>query len=217
MSLTKSKINLLIDAIMFFCMITITGIGFLIRYILLPGYKRNEIYGQNADLSFLGLDRHQWGTIHLVIGIVFCTLLIVHLVLHRQLINAVFCRTISNKPTRRCIAVGALLLALLFIIGPFLISPNISSHQSNHFQKNEITDHQFKENTSAHPDLAEIDVRGSMTLNEVAEKYQLPISVLTTGMNIAPQDATEKIGRLRKKYGFNITELKQLVKSNKKQ
>jgi len=40
----KSKLNLIIDALLSLCLAAIAGIGFLIKYILVPGYQRREIY-----------------------------------------------------------------------------------------------------------------------------------------------------------------------------
>jgi hypothetical protein len=59
MTMTKSKWNFLIDVNMLLFMGIITGIGFLIKYTLIPGSERWDVYGRNVDLSFMGLDRHQ--------------------------------------------------------------------------------------------------------------------------------------------------------------
>jgi hypothetical protein len=67
-SKTKPKLNLVIDAIMFIDLMAVAGLGFLMKYVLLPGYKINEVYGSGVELSFLGLDRHQWGPIHLILA-----------------------------------------------------------------------------------------------------------------------------------------------------
>lgn len=54
----KSKINFIIDTIMFIVMMAIGGIGLLMKFILVPGVKRWEIYGSNVDLFLWGWDRH---------------------------------------------------------------------------------------------------------------------------------------------------------------
>lgn len=65
----KGKINFIIDVIMFILMALLAGIGLLIKYILLSGENRWIKYGRNVDLSFWGLDRHEWGTIHLWVAV----------------------------------------------------------------------------------------------------------------------------------------------------
>ena len=59
--MAKSKLNLIIDVFMLLCMAAIAGIGFLIKYVLVPGFRRWEIYDRNVDLSFWGMDRYEWG------------------------------------------------------------------------------------------------------------------------------------------------------------
>jgi len=40
---SKTALNLVIDIILLLLMMSITGIGFLIKYILVPGFRRNEM------------------------------------------------------------------------------------------------------------------------------------------------------------------------------
>jgi hypothetical protein len=41
----RAKLNLIIDALLLLCLAAIAGIGFLIKYVLVPGHLRWEIYG----------------------------------------------------------------------------------------------------------------------------------------------------------------------------
>lgn len=50
----QSKLNLIIDAVMFVALALMAGLGFLIKWVLVPGFKRNEIYGSNVELGFFG-------------------------------------------------------------------------------------------------------------------------------------------------------------------
>ncbi len=54
----KPKLNLIIDVFMFLLMMAIGGIGFLIKFILIPGSARWIRYGENVELYFWGMDRH---------------------------------------------------------------------------------------------------------------------------------------------------------------
>lgn len=58
---TRQKLNISIDIVMFVVMVALAVIGFLIRYLLIPGTEKWERYGQNIDMTFFGLDRHEWG------------------------------------------------------------------------------------------------------------------------------------------------------------
>ena len=59
-------VNLGIHALMTFCMSTIIGTGFLIKYTLIPGQERWTVYGENIELYFLEMSRHQWEMLHLI-------------------------------------------------------------------------------------------------------------------------------------------------------
>ena len=91
----KSKVSFVIDALMFLCMMAIAGIGFLMKFVLIPGKERWVKYGRNVDLYLLGMDRHEWGTIHLVIGFILLGLLVLHIILHWKMILAMYHRFIG--------------------------------------------------------------------------------------------------------------------------
>ena len=70
-AMQKSVLNFSINATMTLCMSAIIGIGFLIKYTLISGQERREIYGRNVELYFIGMDKHQWGMLHLILAFVF--------------------------------------------------------------------------------------------------------------------------------------------------
>jgi hypothetical protein len=74
----KTKINFIIDALLFALMMAISGIGLLLRFVLVHGSRRWEIYGGNVDLYLWGWDRHQWGALHLLLGFIFLGLLVLY-------------------------------------------------------------------------------------------------------------------------------------------
>jgi hypothetical protein len=94
--------------LMFIVMMPIAGIGFLIKYVLVPGFKRNEIYGRDVELYYWGIDRHQWGTIHLVLSFVLLFLLLLHIVFHWKQIAGIFKTMVSKRVLR--IFLGSLLV-----------------------------------------------------------------------------------------------------------
>ena len=125
MIMKKSKLNLIIDALLLLCLAAIAGIGFLIKYVLVPGYQRWEIYGRNVSLFFWRLDRHQWGTIHYIIGIVFLALLVLHIVLHWQMIVGIYRRLIPNRFARWITALILLVVTVLLLAFPYLVKPEV--------------------------------------------------------------------------------------------
>jgi len=121
----KSKLNFIIDALMFLVMMAMAGLGFLMNYILIPGREAWAKYGRRVDLTWWSWDRHDWGDIHLYLGFFLLGLLGLHIILHWRQIVVLFQRFIA--PERRTLVLLAfVLVALLLIWFPFMISPDIS-------------------------------------------------------------------------------------------
>ncbi len=120
----KPKLNFTIDALMFLVMMAMAGLGFLMKYVLIPGKDRWVKYGRNVDLTLFGLDRHEWGSIHLYLGLTFLGLLTLHIILHWKQIVGLFHRFITPK-RRRLVLLVFVLLAVILIYFPFLFSPEI--------------------------------------------------------------------------------------------
>lgn len=123
--MNKTKLNFVIDALMFLCMTAIAGLGFLMKYVLLPGRESTIKYGRRVDLSLLGLDRHDWGAIHLYLGFLLLALLVLHIVLHWQMIPGLFARMVANSRERSRIALVYAVLAAALVLFPFIISPEV--------------------------------------------------------------------------------------------
>ena len=121
----KSKLNLVIDALLLLCLAAIAGIGLLIKYVLVPGYQRWEIYGRNVSLFFWRLDRHQWGTIHFIIGLVFLALLVLHIVLHWQMIVGIYYKLIPNRFASWVIALILLVVTIILFAFPYFVKPEV--------------------------------------------------------------------------------------------
>lgn len=125
----KSKVNLVINALMFLCVMAIAGIGLLIKYVLLPGKETAAVYGRKVDLFLFGMDRHAWGTIHFIIACVFLGLLTAHIVLHWNMIVSIYCRFIRSKVVRRIVAVIIFVVGTFLVVSPFFVKPEIQKSE----------------------------------------------------------------------------------------
>ena len=96
----RAKVNLLIDVLLALLLAAMAGVGFLIKWVLVPGYLRNAIYGRDVELYWLGLDRHQWGTVHLYLGVTTLALLVLHVVLHWGQVVTIYRRLIGSGGVR---------------------------------------------------------------------------------------------------------------------
>jgi hypothetical protein len=124
----KSKLNLVIDALLLLCIAAMTGIGLLMKYVLVPGYQRWDIYGRNVELFFWGFDRHYWGTIHLIIGLIFLVLLVLHVVLHWALIVGIYRKLIPNGFVRCIVTILLICMTILLLAFPLFVSPEVREH-----------------------------------------------------------------------------------------
>jgi len=122
----KPKLNFIIDALMFLVMMAMAGLGFLMKYVLVPGRERWVKYGRNVNLTLGGWDRHDWGVIHLYLGFLFLGLLTLHIILHWKLIVALFERLVPPGRARSLMLVVFVLVALLLIYFPFLLTPEVT-------------------------------------------------------------------------------------------
>ena len=243
MKINKAQLNLSIDMLMFILMIPIAGIGFLIKYVLVPGFKRNAIYGRDVELYYWGMDRHQWGTIHLILSFILLFLLLLHIVFHWKQIVGIFKKMVPAKALRVIISTLLVLFTVVFGISPFFLTPEVNENVSNHAHRSpqgkdyslEERQHKnrieaqpviekkkeavFNENTPpkhekhAHKHNAEIEIYGNMTINEVAQKYNVSAQELAKSIHVPVGHYNERLGRLKKSYAFQLSDLRDFIES----
>lgn len=228
----KSKLNIIIDIILLVLLVLMAGFGFLIKYVLLPGIQRNSIYGANIDLEFLGMDRHQWGTIHLITSIIFITLIILHIILHWDMIICILDKMIPRKQVRNLLLAILTIITITLFISPFLVSPVLVNHENNYRNRAERigsepngidTLHKtanletrkpipYQSKTSKHSTAKEeYDMHGTQTIKEVSAQYNVPASFICKELKISESNQYQRLGRLRKEYGFTMSEVSNAI------
>jgi len=130
--MNKARLNLLIDIVMTVLMAAIAGLGFLIHWVLIPGKDRVAVYGRQVDLYWLGLDRHEWGDVHLVIGIALLALLVLHVALHWGLVVGIWRRMVTSGPVRVVLALTMLVLVVVLMAFPVLVTPEVTENGHGH-------------------------------------------------------------------------------------
>jgi hypothetical protein len=123
--MTRTGLNLVIDALMAVLMATIAGLGFLINSVLIPGEQRPAVYGGRPDLYWLGWNRHQWGDLHLVLGIALLAIVVLHVVLHWSQVTGIWRRMVGSRVARVALAVLLLLLIVALMAFPALVTPQV--------------------------------------------------------------------------------------------
>ncbi|MFP4023669.1 MAG: DUF4405 domain-containing protein [Thiohalospira sp.] len=240
----KAKVNFIIDAIMFVLMGLLAGIGLLIKYVLLSGEERWIKYGQNVDIRFLGLDRHQWGEIHLYIAIMLVLFLVLHIVLHWNMIVCLYEKIICIKTARIMGALTFMAVTILLILFPFLIRVKTSTLATGRERfealdetkkykqvndkisisdvgkvKNAVlaTKEKEKKEGLKLKNESSIEIRGFQTFKEVSREYNIPCDYMKQKLGIPLSVSNSaKLGHLRKQYGFKMSELEIIVLNYKK-
>jgi len=122
----RNNLNLLIDALLFTSLAALAGIGWLIKFTLPPGRDRILKYGENREFFFLGWDRHQWGTIHLVVALVMLGLLVLHLVFHWKVILGLARNAVPSRSLRLALTGGLILTCAVLFMAAFVVQPEKS-------------------------------------------------------------------------------------------
>jgi len=238
----KSNLLLLIDVLMFFFLALMSGLGLMIRYVLVPGSKRWDIYGRNVDLTFLGMDRHELGTVHLICAILFLSMLVLHIILHWKAFVAYVCKIVNTKTEANILIIAFAFVLLCIIISPFLINIKVAElsdgrdrflhgteqrHTSVAIQReqnvstgtaDEAAEAKTREDVESsqgpeHHDIdPDIEVYGSMNLINVSVKYNVPVSHIIKELDLpASTSGNEQLGRLRREYGFKMSDIELII------
>jgi len=123
--MTKARLILIVDALLVVSLSAILGIGLLIKYVLVAGVQRWEIYGRNVNLLLWGMDRHQWGSIHLVLGGTFFVFLAIHVLLHWSILVRTYNRVVPSRTVRRIIAIAIICLAVVLATFGVFVNPEM--------------------------------------------------------------------------------------------
>ncbi len=127
----KSKVNFFLNGAMFFLMTFTASSGLLMKFVLIPGSQRQVKFGRNVDLFLLGMDRHEWGTIHLLVGLVLIGLLAVHIALHWRQVTGIFSKLVSSRDLRTLIGWAFAVACALLLILPFILEPTLVERGSS--------------------------------------------------------------------------------------
>lgn len=86
--MSRNTMNFILDLVSFLNLLGLTFTGFVMKYILPPGtggsgriLRGSTGRGIRAQ-ELLSMTRHEWGSIHFYLAIVFVVLMITHIILH---------------------------------------------------------------------------------------------------------------------------------------
>lgn len=236
----KANLNLIIDGVLLVLMGLLTGIGLLIKYVLLSGEDRWIKYGKNVNITFLNMDRHQWGKIHLIVAIVLIAFLILHIIFHWNMIVCLCKNLISNKVVRILLVVSFTIATIGLIVFPFFIKTTIGDLESGKARFKDHIEHvnsdslrnaknrkldenhvatkiEEKHNDGHHNIDPDIEVKGFMTIQEVSDKYGVPCAKIKEALDISVSTPnSSKLGHLKKQYNFKMSDVELIIANHKK-
>lgn len=191
--MNRAKLNLIIDIVAFTGFAVLTTTGVLMRYILPPGSGHYS--------TIWGLDRHEWGGIHFWIAAIFFLILALHLILHWRWIVCV----ITGQPRQ-----GSGLRAGLGIIGfitlvALAVAPLLTPVEQDTGDQgiSQLSSHKYEG----------IAIQGSMTLTEIEKATGVPATHIIQSLHLPDTiSADERLSPLKKEYGFEINDVREIVK-----
>ena len=116
----KSYLNLIIDITLLLLLAAISGISFLMKFIMPSGHAIRDKGAQAYASQVWGMGRHDWGDIHWILGLLFLLFLVLHILLHWGMILSIFNRMIPNKTGRVIVYAAIIIIISILLIGPFL-------------------------------------------------------------------------------------------------
>lgn len=189
----KGNLNFVVDAVAFAAFVFLAATGILIRYVLPPGSGRFS--------TLWGMDRHDWGRIHFWIAVFLLASLGLHLFLHwRWVVSIVTGRPREGSGFRVALAVVGL-LALAGLAGAPFFGPVEQAGEPPHRLR------------STEPGTGEaLQINGSMTLREVERHTGVPAALILQELGLPPEvSLDERLGMLRRRYGFEIQAVREIV------
>jgi hypothetical protein len=197
--MSKSIVNFVVDSVMFAAIMLLSATGVLMRYVLPPGS------GHFSQLW--GMDRHQWGQIHFWIAVVLMSTVALHLLLHWHWVACM----VEGRPggasrIRVTLAIVGVLALAGLVVAPFFAQVEQTGEPPHKMQ--------------SHEDLTspEYQINGSMTLREVEKQTGVPAAVILRELGLPVDLPTdEQLGRLRKKHGFEMHDIKEIVRKHHEQ
>ena len=211
----KSDWQYLVDTLLFLCIIGITFIGFLMGLFLPQGPAANEI-----DKYFLGLHRHQWGDIHLYLSIAFVVLLVIHLTLSWKWIKGKSQQLFKKRGNAVLGGTAALSVLVILIFWAFYpkypgVYEGYGVRAGEKARNQPLTSEgiPLHEGSITYEDgETYILITGQTTLGQIEKATGIPVRDLAEELNF-PKSVSkdETFGQLRKKYGVNIVEVRDVI------
>lgn len=123
--IARQRLNFIIDALMLMLLCAIALPGLLVKFVLLPGREAWARYDGKVQLLLWGMERHEWGSLHLLLGGAFIAVLVVHIALHWNVLAGMQRGMIRSRGGRLVIGWLFIIACLIMLLFPLISRPEI--------------------------------------------------------------------------------------------
>ena len=209
----KSDWQYLVDILLFLSVVDIALIGFLMGLVIPKGPAAPE-----STKYFLGLHRHQWSNIHFYLSIAFVVFLIIHILFSWKWIKGKSQQVFKQRWNKAliCTAIGSILLIFVFwALYPRV--PGAYEEYGGRATQQRLSDAGippqeekiFYEDGSVY-----VVISGQTTLKQAEKATGIPAETIAVELDLPSNVSTdETFGRLKKKYGFSLLEVRDVISS----
>lgn len=196
----KADWQYVVNTLLFICLVGIVLIGLLLGLVIPQGPSAPE-----SSKYFLSLHRHQWGNIHFLLSLAFIVLIIIHLMLDWKWIKGRSTRLFKERWKTALISTAGISLLLLFTL--WLFYPKEPGAYEGYGIGRGKNDSAFLADNQDY-----ITVTGQVTFQDLEEVTGIPSQKMIEALGLPGSVSTkDTIGRLRKKHGFSLVDLRDVL------
>jgi len=202
----KSDWQYLVDSLLFICIVGIAFIGILLGLFIPKGPSAPE-----STKYFLNLHRHQWGNIHFYLSIGFVILVIVHLALSWKWIKGRASQIFKKAWKTALVSTVILSILVLFLFWVFY-PKDPGAYQEYGVRSGRTGQYSKGKDKTLNQSQEYVTINGKLTLKDIEKVTGLPTHRILEALGL-PANVSEKetLGRLSKKHGFTLEEVRDIV------
>lgn len=210
----RGKVNYIVDLLTLAVILAMTATGLILRFALPPGSRGRVLWDWT---------RHDWGDLHFWLAAGLFAIIVLHIALHWAWVCGLTQRLLSSNPSSRpTSAVKRNLVGLAFLGGIAVVLAGLTWWASQMVSDGPLTrggqngqrdsvaraveDHKPAAGQRTH----DLQIRGSMTLGQLAESAKIPVELLRDRLGLPSSVAADtRLGHLRHEYGVRMSDVRQ--------
>jgi hypothetical protein len=211
----RSDWQYLVDTFLFLSVVGIALIGFLMGLVIPKGPAAAE-----STKYFLGLHRHQWSNIHFYLSLAFVAFVTIHILLSWKWIKNKSRQIFKKRRNAALISTAVASVLLIFLF--WAIYPRVPGayegygvRASERAELQRLSEEGFpisEEKIFYEDGSVYIVITGQTTLNQAEKATGIAAKTIAAELKLPSNISTaDTFGRLRKKYGFSLLEVRDVI------